>query len=112
MSTMNERAHEILKRTEFNRSEIRYCVTRIAKVIKSLKKGNCPDTCPLPHSCIEYDPFSYFCCSCSFFYLGIEKPGCGCSLIERGLITHHQAICGLHRFSTIIKNYLKKKGTD
>jgi len=112
MSTMNERAHEILKRTDFDRDEIRYCLTKIAKVIKSLKEGNCSDICPLPHLCIEDESFSHFCCSCSLFYLGIEKPGCGCSLIEKGLITHHQAICGLYRFSIIIKNYLKKKGTN
>ena len=111
MSTMNERAHEILRETTMQKVDIKRCLQRISRTIKSLKNGDCPNTCPFPVMRQHMDGDDY-CITCSYYYVNKREPPCGCILIQIGSITRHQAICGLHRFSIVIKNYLKKKRTN
>lgn len=107
MSTMTERAHEVLKETTARKADLEQCLSKISRTIEYLKSEDRPSICPFPALRQNIDGRDY-CITCSYYYLNKREPYCVCMLIQVNDITRHQAICGLYRFSIAIKNHLSK----
>jgi len=112
---MRQRAKEIIREyakkndkiEEVLDHKIRNC-DKFIVLLQSLQweKSYNESACPFP----EKDcPVGGPCCSCKYFFKGVDDFGCGCIMLSEGALSLNQAIDGLKIFKNEMEKYLKEK---